>query len=452
MTPHSSSRWWRFGPPVLAAALVVGMTALLSGVARTAPPEVPSTADITSRMAAVQQLPLPAADPMDEDAVYVGIAAEERALTRNFLELQEALPAWSGEGIIVAAGSHRLEAVAEALARPDLLDCAAALCRVQAPLAVEAGAMLIVDGLTVELEQDAGSAIVAFGDLFVSGATIEGRDGTAPATTDGEAFRPFIIAYDASRTVIRDSRLAALGFDLFGTTGLAVMTLSRDDPAGHPELDLVGTLIEDLFDGVFVRGGARVEVLRNTITTAGRHGIVVRDGTANVLIAENVVTGSGAMAENGNGIVVSREARDAVVMANRVEGSAASGILVERAATGLAISGNELRGNGRDGLIIYESGDIDVLGNGIVASGRSGIRVRASDGVRIMGNVLEGNARAGVDAHDWSGAAREPNDEERPLIRPTEVTVTGNRFADNQRGPCLFEGAVTVLPVDGSDC
>lgn len=432
--------------PAAAASL------LLAGIAAAAAQELPDTADISARIQAVQQLPLPASDPMGEASVYVGIAAAERAFGRSFLELQVALPAWSGEGIVVAAGSHRLEAVAEDLQRKDLLDCDLPRCRLLAPLAVEAGAQLVVDGLTVELEQDTGSVIVAFGDLFVSNTTIEGRNGAAPATTDGEAFRPFIIAYDASRTVIRDSRLAALGFDHFGTTGLAVMTLSRDDPAARPELALVGSLIEQLYDGVFVRGGARVEVLRNTVTGTGRHGIVVRDDTANTLVAENVVSGSGAMADNGSGIVVARETRGAVVSANRIEGCAASGIMVERAATDIIISGNQLTGSGRDGIVVYESGGIDVVGNGILGSGRSGIRVRASDGVRIVGNVLEKNARAGVDAHDWTAAARPPNEEEEPLIRPTVVTVAGNRFVDNQRGACLFEGAVTVLPVDGSDC
>jgi parallel beta-helix repeat protein len=319
-------------------------------------------------------------------------------------------------------------------------------------LAVEAGAMLIIDSLTVELEQQTGSVIVAFGDLFLSLATIQGRDGDRLATTDGTRYRPFIVAYDASHTVIRDSHLVALGFDTFGTTGLAVMTVSRDEPAAHPELSMVGTLVDDVFDGVFVRGGGKVELLRNIVTGTGRHGIVVRDETAGVLIAENVVTGSGAAADNGNGIVVSRGVRGAVVVANRTENSAASGILVERDVGDLAISGNQLIGSGRDGLIVYESSGIDVVGNGIVGSGRSGIRVRASDGIRIEGNALEGNARTGVDAHDWTGASREPNDEERPLIRPTVVTVTGNRFAGNERGPCLFEGVVTVLPAGASDC
>ena len=465
MTQLSSSRWTLARPPLVPCLLVAGLSiaglgTMLPAAASAAPPEVPGTAEIEARIEAVQLLLPPAPDTMpdpmpdsaDEAPSYVGIAADERVLSRNFLELQEALPGWSGEGIVVAGGSHRLEAVAAALGRPDLLDCAAERCRLTAPLGVEEGATLIIDGLTVELEQATGSVIVAFGDLFVSSATIEGRNGEAPALTDGDSFRPFIITYDQSRTVIRDSRLAALGFDSFGTTGLSVMTLSREDPAGHPSLDLVGTLIEDVYEGVFVRDGARVAILRNTISGAGRHGIVLRDGTADALVAENVVTGSGAMAENGNGIVVSRGAIGTVVANNRIEGSAASGILVERAAVDLAISGNQIEGSGRDGLIIYESGSIEVVGNGIVGSGRSGIRVRASDEVRITDNVLEGNARAGVDAHDWSGAAREPNEEEAPLIRPTVVTVSGNRFADNERGPCLLEGVVTILPAQGSDC
>jgi|GEM_PF-1145434 len=452
MTHRPPFRRLRLGQRAVVGSFVAAAVPFVALVAAADPPEVPSIEAINARIAAVQQLPLPAPDVLAEDTVYVAVAADERTLARNFLAVQEALPAWSGEGIVIAEGSHRLEAVAEALGRPDLLDCAAERCRLAAPLGVESGATLIIDALTVDLEQDSGSVIVAFGDLFVSRATIEGRSGPEPARTDGEAFRPFVIAYDASRTVIRDSRLAALGFDTFGTTGLAVMTLSRDDPAAHPELALVGTLIEDVYDGVFVRDAARVEALRNTVTAAGRHGIVVRDGTANALVAENVITNSGAMADNGNGIVVSRGTEGAIVAGNRIEDSAASAILVERDAVDVAISANQLQGSGRDGLVIYESGPIDVLGNGIVGNGRSGVRVRASDGVRIVGNVLEGNGRAGVDAHDWSGASRQPNEEEQPLIRPTEITVTGNRFAGNESGPCLLAGVVTVLPVDGSDC
>ncbi len=434
-----------------ARLLLVGAVLGWPELAPAAPPEVPGLAAINTMVEAVQTLPLPVPDPLVEGAVYVGVASEERRLQRSFIELQQAQPEWRDEGIVIASGRHRLEAVAASLDRPDLLDCAESICRLRAPLAVDSGAMLIIDGLTVALEQQAGSAIVAFGDLFMSAASVLGRDGEAAAATDGTSFRPFIVAYDESRTVIRDSRLAALGFDAFGTTGLSVMTVSRDEPAGQPEIVMVGTLIEDVYEGVFVRGAGRVELLRNTVTGAGRHGIVVRDGSEQVLIAENVVAASGALAENGNGMVA-RGLRGVVVAGNRVEDSAAAAIMVERGTAGLAVSGNQLVNSGRDGLIIYESGDIDIVGNGIFGSGRSGIRVRASDGIRVASNSIERNGRAGVDAHDWSVASREPNEEELPLIRPTEVTVTGNRFADNARGDCLFEGVVTVLPAGASDC
>jgi parallel beta-helix repeat protein len=436
---------------VALACLLLGTAVGWPVLAPAAPPEAPDSAAINTLVEAVQALPLPTPDPLVEGAVYVGVASAERRLQRSFLELQQAQPEWRDEGIVIASGRHRLEVVAESLARPDLLGCADGVCRLTAPLAVDKGAMLIIDGLTVELEQATGSVIIAFGDLFFSAASILGRDGQAAAQTDGAGFRPFIVAYDESRTVIRDSRLAALGFDEFGTTGLSVMTVSRDEPAGHPEFVMVGTLIEDAYEGVFVRGAGKVELLRNTVAGAGRHGLVVRDGSEAVLIAENAVTGSGALAENGNGIVVRGLGR-AVLAGNRVEDSAASGIMLERGATEVAVSGNQLVNSGRDGLIIYESGDIAVVGNGIFGSGRSGIRVRASDDISITSNSIERNARAGVDAHDWSAASREPNEEETPLIRPTEVTVTDNRFADNERGDCIFEGVVTVLPAGASDC
>ena len=439
-------RWW-----TLVCSLVAIAGLARPDCATASPPEVPTPAAIDARVEAVQALPLPTPDPLVEGALYVGVPTEERRLKRSFLELQEALPEWQNEGIVIASGRHRLETVAASLGRPELLRCEERLCQLRAPLAVETGAMLIIESLTVELEQQSGSAIVAFGDLFLSLATLQGRNGEGPAVTDGTSYRPFIVAYDESRTVIRDSHLVALGFDSFGTTGLSVMTVSRDEPAARPELAMVGTLVEDAYEGVFVRGAGRVDLLRNIITGAGRHGIVVRDEATDVLIAENVVTGSGASADNGNGVVV-RGVHGAVVAANRIEDSAAAGLHVERATTDLAINGNQLVNSGRDAMIIYESGDIDVLGNGVFGSGRSGIRVRASDGIRIEGNSLQGNARSGIDVHDWSSAAREPNDEERPLIRPTSVTVTANRFAENERGACLFEGAVTILPAGASDC
>lgn len=413
------------------------------------PPSAPGRDAVDALVQRIEGLPLPA--PV-EGELRVGAASEERRLRRSFLDTQAAQPGWHGEGIVIASGTHRLEGVAEAIGRADLLRCDGRRCQLAAPLAVETGAALVIDQLTLELEQSTGTVIVAFGDLFFSGAAIQGRSGDRLATTDGTTFRPFIVAYDASRTVIRNSQLTALGYDAFGTTGLAVLTASRDDPAAHPELEIAGSVIEDVYDGIFVRGGGKVAVARTIVTGSPRHGVVLRDGTRDALLVANAITASGAAADNGNGILISRGVAAAVLADNTVEGSAASAILVNNGSSDLTIAGNTLTGSGRDALVVYESHAVDIIRNTITGNGRSAIRVRASDAVRIEENTLRDNVRAGLDVHDWTAAAREPNEEEEALIRPTEVTAQRNVFADNARGDCALEGAVTVLPNGANDC
>ncbi len=429
--------------------LVAALALALAGPALATPPVPASREALNEALDGIQSLPLPVPEAGE---VRIGRPADERRLNRSFLEDLAAQPDWPNEGIVIAAGRHRLEEVAAVLDRPELLACEIDTCRLAAPLAVESGAVLVIDGLTVRLEQRAGAAIVAFGDLFVSLSAIEGRAGDAPATTDGTAFRPFIVAYDRSRTVIRGSRLASLGYDAAGTTGLAVTVTSRDDPPARPVLLLVGNLIENMYDGVLVRGSAEATLLRNRVRASLRHGIAIRDGAADGLIADNDIVGSGAMADNGNGILMSRGITRTAVLANRIVDSAGAAVQIDKGAFDLTFAGNELARSGRDGLVIYESWSVDLQRNAIARNGRSGIRIRAADGILVAENGLTGNARAGVDLQDWSTVTKPPNEEEAALIRPTEATIEGNRFADNARGDCVVQGVVTILPADGNDC
>jgi hypothetical protein len=429
--------------------LVLALALALAGPALATPP-VPASRDaINEALDGIQSLPLPLPEAGE---LRVGRPADERRLNRGFLEDLAAQPDWPDQGIVIAAGRYRLEDVATELDRPELLACETDTCRLAAPRAVEHGAVLVIEGLTVELEQRAGAAIVAFGDLFISLSAIEGRAGDAPATTDGEAFRPFIVAFDRSRTVIRGSRLASLGYDGNGATGLTVTVTSRDDPPARPVLQLVGNLIEGMYDGVQVRGAAEATLLRNRIRASLRHGIAIRDGTADGLIADNDIVGSGAMADNGNGLLLSRGITRTAVLANRIIDSAGAGIQIDKGAFDLTLAGNELARSGRDGLVLYESWSVDLQRNAIAQNGRSGIRIRAADGILVSENGLTGNARAGIDLQDWSTVTKPPSEEEAALIRPTEVTVKGNRFADNARGDCVVQGVVTILPAEGSDC
>jgi len=432
--------------PALASALVL----VLAGASVSAEP--PPTITREALNARVDELQTMATPGEVTGEVRLGRPADERRLDRGFLDVQQVQPDWPDEGIVVASGRYRIETVARALDRPDLLACADDYCRLAAPLAVESGAGLIIDRVELDLEARAGAAIVAHGDLFIGLATIWGRDGDRLATTEGRAFRPFITAYDASEVIVRDSRIVALGYDSFGTSGFAVMTGSRDDPIARPSLRMAASLVENLFDGLFVRGAAGVELLRTKFAGSRRNGIILRDGTTDGLVADNEVVRTGPAIDNGDGIIVSRGAANVAVLGNRVFDSSGNGIFVERGARDLTIAGNEVKGNGRDGIIVYESSGIDVLRNEVADNARSGIRVRASDNVRIERNALNGNGRVGIDLHDWSAMARDPRADELELIRPTRVVVSDNRFAENARGKCEIQGDVTVEPPGGADC
>ncbi|MEZ5905311.1 MAG: right-handed parallel beta-helix repeat-containing protein [Geminicoccaceae bacterium] len=429
--------------------LVLALAVAFTGPVLANPPVPASREAINEALDGIQSLPLPVPEAGE---IRVGRPADERRLNRGFLEDLAAQPDWPDEGIVIAAGRHRLEEVAAELRRPELLACGDDTCRLAAPLAVENGAVLVIDGLTVRLEQRAGAAIVAFGDLFVSLSAIEGRAGDAPATTDGTTFRPFVVAYDRSRTVIRGSRLTALGYDAAGTTGLAVTVTSRDDPPARPVLQLVGNLIENMYDGVQVRGAAEATLLRNRIRASLRHGIAVRDGAADSLIADNDIVGSGTAVDSGNGLLMSRGITRTSVLANRIVDSAGAAIQIDKGGFDLTFAGNELARSGRDGLVLYESWSVDLQRNAIARNGRSGIRIRAADGILVSENGLTGNARAGIELQDWSTVSKPPSEEEAALIRPTEATVKGNRFTDNAKGNCLVQGVVTVLPEEGNDC
>lgn len=416
-----------------------------------AAPAVPTEAEVAALVEAVLERPLPDLAPGD---IVVTDAAEERDLSRGFLADLEALPDWPGEAIVVETGTHRLEAVAAAIDRPDLLACAEVTCRLAAPLLVRHGAVLIIDGRTVSMMQESGGLLSAAGDLWIADSAIKGwHAGTdAPATTDAEAsrFRPWIAGLEANRTVVRQSHLAHLGYDSNSTQGLAFSTADRDEPVGRPSVDIVTSRIEDLFYGFFTWEADGVRILQSTFENNLLYGIDPHDATRDMLIAENFVRGT----RDSHGIVMSREIHDTVVTRNRSIDNAGTGFFLDKGSWNVTFAGNESFDNGADGITVYESRDVRITDNHVAGNGRAGIRVRGSADIRIEDNVVHHNGGPGIFVYDWSHASRAPTAEDRRHIQPTRVTITGNRMADNTSGDCSLQGEVTVLePETGvSDC
>lgn len=414
-----------------------------------APLPVPDEAAIAERVAGLLDRPLPPSTP---GSVELRPAADQRDLNRGFLADLEALPDWSGLALVVASGSFRLEELAAAADRPDLLDCRDAVCRLAAPLLVEPGATLVVDRLAVRLVQSAGALVSAQGDLFVTDSELLGWDeaADAPARTDadGRIFRPWLAGLEASRTLIRRSRLAHLGYDSNSTQGLAFTDADRDDAAGKPAADIVDNRLEDLWFGFFTWNAEGIQVLRNTVDGSHVYGLDPHDATRDMLIAENVVQGT----RDSHGIVMSRRIHDTVVTRNRSIANGGAGFFLDKGSWNVTFAGNESFDNGTDGITIYESRDVTIRDNHVAGNGRAGIRIRAAADIAITNNIVHDNEGPGIFVYDWSHAAREPDEEDEEHMQPVRVTITGNRLADNASGDCSLQGAIELLEPEMSDC
>jgi mannuronan 5-epimerase len=427
--------------------LAVGLGCWSTALVAMAAPAVPTPEEIAALVEAVLEAPLPKSVPGE---IAVTAAADERDLGRGFLDDLEALPNWPGLAIVVQSGTHRLEAVAATIDRPDLLHCAEAACRLAGPLLVAEGAALVIDRHTVSMLQESGGLLSAAGDLWISDSVIlgwhEGSD--APAATDPEArrFRPWIAGLEANRTFIRGSRLAHLGYDSNSTQGLAFTTADRAPPAGRPRVDIVTSRIEDLYYGFFTWEAEGVRLLRNEFEGNHLYGIDPHDATRDMLIAENFVRDT----KYSHGLVMSREIHDTVVTRNRSINNAGAGFFLDKGSWNVTFAGNESFDNGTDGITVYESRNVSISDNHVAGNGRAGIRIRASADIAIEDNIVHHNAGPGIFVYDWSHASREPDAEDEQYMQPTSVTITGNRLADNDSGDCSLQGEVTVIGI--SDC
>jgi len=441
----------------LAASLLLASAALAAAALPTVPgalaqpAAVPDEAAVQAMVDEVLQQLVPLPQPGE---VGLRPAAGERDLKRDFLSHLEALPGFAGEAIVVDSGVHALAAMASTLDRPELLSCGEAGCRLAAPLLVERGAGLVIDGIELRLVQEAGALLSVQGELFVTDARIlgwsEASDGPARTDALGDAFRPWLAAVETGRLTIRRSHLAHLGYLSNSTQGLALTDANRDPPDGRPSGDIVQNRIENLYFGFFTYGAEGVRFLRNEVERSHVYGIDPHDFTRDLLIAENFVRGT----RDSHGVVLSYQVYDSMVVRNRSIGNGGAGFFVDKGSWGVTFAHNEAIGNGTDGIVAYESRKIGIIGNYVADNRRAGIRVRASADIRVLDNIIHHNGGPGIFVYDWSHAAREPDEGDRRFMQPAAVLLLNNRMSDNASGDCSIQGEVTLIAptVGTSDC
>ncbi len=404
----------------------------------------PAPPDISARRSEARAVPLPEPGTFE---LAVTPAHRLARLRNRYLDVAAAGPFYGGDreripALHLSRGVADLrDLAARTPGEPPLLRCRKRRCELRAPLFVGADATLLIVDLALGLDADRGAMLVVAGSLFLERAELLGRkDGRPAVFRDAGRFRPFLLVLSGGRGILRDSRLAHLGFAGGRAYGL---TFAADRPASEapPPTGLVlRSEIVGLYYGFYTHAARGIDLLDNIFRGNIRYGIDPHDDSHGLLIAGNRVEGT----RERHGIVLSRRVTGSAVIGNRVSGNGGSGIMLDRRSDRNLVADNLVTGNGADGISVYESDGVWLLRNILRDNGRTGIRVRNSRGVILAGNRALANRDAGVRL--YTGPAPRTAAELGAAFAERLSCVLEDNFLDgNQRADIVVKGGVEWL-------
>lgn len=339
--------------------------------------------------------------------------------------------------ILLSGGTPiTLPAVAQALARPDLLrELAPGEWLLRANLRVGAGAALEIAGPAarrLKLRSDAQGFvwIKAFGArLTFADTCVTSWDSSQRGVDTNDADgRSFILARQGARMDIRGSELSYLGYYANesygvawrqpGTSGSAINSrfghnfyglysyeaselVIRGNEVHHstrygidPHTRSNRLLIEGNSahhngkQGIILAEECSDSIIRgNTVFANAMHGIVIYQRSSNNLIEDNISYSNGLQGINVN------DSANNTLRANTTYDNAEAGIGIGQAAANNQLSGNTVRDNRKDGISFYSDATGNILRDNIVSGNlRYGIYVKSPNNVIATGNQVFGNA------------------------------------------------------------
>lgn len=297
--------------------------------------------------------------------------------------------------LVVDSGVWRLPELVRAVADAKVLSGDHVL---GLPLLIRPGAAVVVDnGAWLKLDRARGAFILNLGELQVRDSRLTAWDTATrkPARLRGASdFRPYLLGWGGSRTVIHHSLVESLGFSehLSGGLGFARGPFGLKGLEGNraPEAWLTRNRITDAWIAMRISGGP-VRVCGNVVEGTEAHGIQVEDSTGPVRVMDNHVS----RVRSGNAISITATS-GAWIAGNVVEDNAQSG-LVLAASRSAWLVGNTARRNRSDGIRIQGSGA--TLINSVSShNGDHGLQVRDGAHVRVQGFQATANQGAGLEA------------------------------------------------------
>jgi poly(beta-D-mannuronate) C5 epimerase len=276
------------------------------------------------------------------------------------------------------AGSIDLAQLTRAVANPKILARHKDGYLLSYPLLIGAEAALLVEDSRLYLNSRSGAALINLGQLRLQRSHLQSWSGEiAPAHPP--LFRPFVMAWAGSLTLIEHSTLSRLGYNAHLTRGLS----SRRSPQQNSRVGPARILIRD-------------SQLREMASGAELHdALVLIDNSSFADIQQYAI-------DLHNSRLSLRQNRIRQVRNQ-------SAIRISGASSG-DVTQNLIIASGKSAIeVLAQSGDLSLLDNLIGNSGSSGIRLQdrppqAGGRLLVAGNLIANSHGSGIDAENIGAA------------------------------------------------
>lgn len=300
--------------------------------------------------------------------------------------------------IIIRSGTWSLASLASRLAGEE-----GALRRqgdtylLRMPLLLGNGAGLLVKpGESLRLSRERGAFIVSMGELHLRKARLEAWDELRNAPPlpqpDASAFRPFLLAWSGSATVIGQSTMAGLGFEenlaggltlAVGPAGLAGYTLPEP-----PRVMVHDSRFEAMHEGVQASAVPGMRLCRNQFEASRQYAVHLENGSSGWVVGNRISGTEGAYAVYASGV------SDMKFVANEIVENRRSGIAISDSRD-IVLAENQLRQN-FDALFLQRTEEVLMTDNHMLDNQRHGVSLSQVGRVRLQGDHIGPNRGVGV--------------------------------------------------------
>ena len=339
--------------------------------------------------------------------------------------------------IVVSSGVVSLSDIAEQVSDKTLIESRGDNTFIlHVPLSVKSKATLVIQkGETLLISANEGAMVAVLGKAYALGTTIMGWDVVQdqPAYYKSpQKFRPYFVAWCGSTLNIANSYVAYLGYEHPKSYGVSYSSCENDKyiEQGVTLASGTGIVLNNIFEGLYFGfysyESDGIAVIGNTYKDNIVYGIDPHDRSKNLIIADNVISGT----KEKHGIIVSREVSDSYIFNNVSENNAGTGIMIDRASHNNFIAKNIVRNNGGDGLSFYESSNNFSYKNALIGNKNSGMRIRNSVGIKSVEDIINGNHSHALEMYTQNLEGRDVNVDtytEQASVKLIDSEIVGNK-------------------------